>query len=67
MQQLIRTQMDMEKTWNQMKEKDGFVMEELDVSNIGDHEDAADIIKIVVISDTHSAHNRISVPPGNAY
>ena len=52
----------MEKTWNQMKEKDGFVMEELDVSNIGDHEDAADII-----SDTHSAHNRISVPPGNAY
>ena len=64
MKQLIRTQMDMEKKWNQMKEKDGFMMKELDVSHIGDQDDA-DNINIVVISDTHSAHNRISVPPGN--
>ena len=65
--ELIRTQMDMERKWNQMREKKGFVMKELDVSNLGDHDSelaGADIIKIVVISDTHSTHNRISVPPG---
>jgi len=67
LKELIQTQMDMERKWSQMKEKKGFAMKELDLSNLGDHDSelsGADIIKIVVISDTHRAHNRIRVPPG---
>ena len=55
----------MEESWKQKKGRQGFVMKSLDLSNIG-HDEAVDvdIIKIVVISDTHNAHESIAVPPG---
>ena len=59
------TSSGMEESWKQKKGRKGFVMKSLDLSNIGhDEADDVDIIKIVVISDTHSAHESIAVPPG---
>ena len=64
-QDLIMTQLNMERTWDQMKDKDGFVMKKVNVSTLGDHEaDEADSVKIVVISDTHGVHERLTVPSG---
>ena len=64
-QGLIRTQLDNERKWVQIKDQDKFVMKKLNISNIGDHvTDEADSVKIVVISDTHSEHERLTVPSG---
>ena len=55
----------LEESWKLKECRKGFVMKSLDLSNIGhDEADDVDIIKIVVISDTHSAHESIAVPPG---
>ena len=65
--ELLKMQLEMEKKWNQMKNKDGFVMQEMNMTTVGDHaEDEADLVKIVVISDTHSLHKleSLTVPSG---
>ena len=47
----------MEKIW---------LMKKIDLPNIGHSEDdEEDMIRIVVISDTHGAHKRLKVPPGS--
>ena len=58
------TSSGMEESWKQKKGRKRFVMKSLDLSNIRHDEADVDIIKIVVISDTHSAHESIAVPPG---
>ena len=48
-QRLIETQLDMERKWDQMKDKDGFAMKKVNISTLGDHEaDEADSVNIVV-------------------
>ena len=59
------TNSGIEESWKHKKGRKGFLMKSFDLSNMGhDEADDVDIIKIVVISDTHSAHERIAVPPG---
>ena len=51
------TRNGMEETW---------LMKKIYLPNIGhSEEDEEDMIRIVVISDTHGAHKRINVPPGS--
>ena len=51
------TRNGMEKIW---------LMKKIDLPNIGHSEDdEEDMIRIVVISDTHGAHKRLKVPPGS--
>ena len=51
------TRIGMEETW---------LMKKIYLPNIGhSEEDEEDMIRIVVISDTHGAHKRINVPPGS--
>ena len=43
-----------------------WLMKKIDLPNIGHSEDdEEDMIRIVVISDTHGAHKRLKVPPGS--